>query len=529
MKAQGVRPALLWGLASLLALLFVGFQIQSSLDSGALALPSTYDDLNYFNDALPRLQTLYRDGGRAFFIGLWSNPPHAPLQTLLALAGFGLLGPTPWAAYVMNVVPLALLLRVFLGHATVRLQLSVSVVLTLALLGFPLLGLMVLDFRPDMLCALFIAAGAVVVVADPGFRSGSSRSFRLACGFFVGALLAKPTLAPVTIWVFGVAAAGMTACLSSSRAEAWRHGLLALRCGLVGGLLVLPYYLAALPHLIEYIHVNVFGSQASIWRHEYPPLESALYYLSGPGGRVAMGRAWLALVLVFVVLAAPAWLRRRRVAAGVALVFLAAYAGVTAPAMKSPYLGLVVPAVVLVTLAMLVIELLVRMPRHSQLLLASGLLLFSVLAWRPVSLRLWQEPASISKIQNYARLLTQTVDAVAAVPHLERRRLYFPLIAQYLNQDNLAFELRRRGLPVPATPELYFNRNLADHQTAIASSDLVVLFSDDCTLPIPWPASVTIRREITAAVAAAGAFEPIATIDGGPYGGNVIILRRKGS
>ncbi|NHN21648.1 hypothetical protein, partial [Bacillus amyloliquefaciens] len=61
-----------------------------------------------------------------------------------------------------------------------------------------------------------------------------------------------------------------------------------------------------------------------------------------------MGRAWLALVLVFVVLAAPAWLRRRRVAAGVALVFLAAYAGVTAPAMKSPYLGLVVPAVVLV-------------------------------------------------------------------------------------------------------------------------------------------------------------------------------------
>ena len=121
------------------------------------------------------------------------------------------------------------------------------------------------------------------------------------------------------------------------------------------------------------------------------------------------------------------------------------------------------------------------------------------------------------------------MDAIAAVPDLDRRRLYFPVIAQYLNQDNVAFELRRRGLPVPVTPELYFNSNLPDHQAAIDRADLVVLFSDDCTLPIPWPASVTIRKEIGAAVAASGAFEPIAQVAGGPYGGMIIILRRKAS
>jgi 4-amino-4-deoxy-L-arabinose transferase-like glycosyltransferase len=528
MTETPARPAVLWLSSILLALLFVGFQIQSSLHSGALSLPSTYDDLNYFNDALPRLGILYRDGGRAFLLGLLANPPHAPLQTFLALAGFGLFGPHPWAAYVMNMLPLTLLLRLLLGLAARALPLGTSVVLAAALLGFPLLGLMVLDFRPDMLCAMLTAAGALIVIADPRWRAGDRRSLQLACALFVGALLAKPTLAPVTVVVFGVAAVAVVALQSRSRAEARRLALLAMRCGGLGALIALPYYLAALPHLIEYIHVNVFGSQANIWRHQYSALDNALYYITGPGGHVAVGRAWLTLAGVLVLLALPILNRHRAVAAGVMLVALTAYASVTAPAMKSPYLGLVVPALILGLVTILSIALLLALPRRARLPLALVLLAFSAVAWRPVSLRLWNEPAPVSRIQNYGRILAETVDVIAAVPDLGRRHLYFPLIAQYLNQDNVAFELRRRGLPVPATPELYFNRNLADHEAAIRNADLVVLFSDDCTLPIPWPASVAIRKEIGAAVVASGAFEPIAKVDGGPYGGNVVILKRKG-
>ena len=262
----------------------------------------------------------------------------------------------------MNVLPLTLLLRLLLAFAARTLPLAVGVAVAIALLGFPLVGLMVLDFRPDMLCALLTAAGALVVVADPNWRAGDRRSFVLACALFVGALLAKPTLAPVTVVVFGVAAAVVVCLRARSRLDAWRLFWLGGRCGALGAALALPYYIAALPHLIEYIHVNVFGSQANIWKHKYSPLDNALYYLTGPGGNVAVGRAWLALTGIVLILALPSIAKQWRTSVGVLLVAVAGYSSVTLPAMKSPYLGMVVPALILGVVAILVINLLSALP-----------------------------------------------------------------------------------------------------------------------------------------------------------------------
>lgn len=509
----------LWLVAIALAALFTAFQIQSSLHSGQLSLPVTYDDVGYFNDALARLETLYRDGGRAFLSTFWANPPHAPLQTLLTLGAFGLFGPQHWAGAAMNAVPLALLLRLMLGYACRALPLSTSAVLAAAFLGFPLLGLLVLECRPDMLCALLTAAGALIVAADPRWRDGDRQTLAISTALFVGALLAKPTLAPVTAVVFGTAA--LSAILQAQdRKRAMR---LALICGGIAALLALPYYLAVLPRLYAYITVNAFGSNASIWRANLPWSEHAAYYLTGYGGKAAIGKPWLVLCGSLLLVAS---FPLRRAALAVLPVVLVAFASVTVPSMKSPFLGVIVGAFLLGVAVILTVSLLARLPQRVALAGAVVLLAFSAAAWRPAFLRLRGFDVPITQAEHFKRIYTQTADALVAIPDLANRRLYFPVITPYLNQENIEFELRRRELPVPIQmPAIYHDADIASHRKAIAQADVAVLFSDDSTLPGSWPASEAIRKEINAA--AAERFEPVAKIDGGPYPGQVMVFMRK--
>lgn len=525
MSAPNGRAA--WIVAATLSILFAAFQIQSSFHSGALSLPVTYDDVGYFNDALARLDVLYRDGGRAFLHGFWANPPHAPLQTLLALIGFGLFGPQRWAADAMNALPLALVVRVFLGFACRALPPSTASILAAALLAFPMFGLLMLEFRPDALCALLTAAGALTIAADPRWREGDRKTVIIATALFVGALLAKPTLAPVAVAIYGVAVVSVIILQSSSRTDAWRIARMALVSGGIGVLVVLPYYAAVFQRLYDYITVNAFGSQAGIWAKNSATPDPAIYYLTGPGGKVAIGTPFLALAVALLAIGAPMWIRRWRISVCVAALSFVAYASVTVPSMKSPFLGLVVPSFVLCITAILAVLLVGKLPARTSTAAALMLLAFAVLTWRPVSLRLFGGSVPATQAQHFTRIYDQTADALAAIPDLGQRRLYVPVIAQYLNPDNIEFELRRRGLPAPAMENLFFNANISAHRAAIDRAGMVVLFSDDSTLPLPWPASTSIRKEINEAVAATGAFETIAKIDGGPYLGHVLVLRRK--
>lgn len=531
MIEKAARPVVLWLLSIVLAALFAAFQIQSSLHYGSLSVPVTYDDVGYLNDALGRLDVLYRSDGWTFLKSFWINPPHAPLQTALALVGFGLFGPRPWAADVMNALPLSAVLFLFLGFASRSLPLAVAAVLAVALLGYPLLSLLVLEFRPDMLCALLTSIGALTVVADPRWRKGQRISLATTIALFVGALLAKPTLAPVTVAVFGVAVLTVIALHSNSWGEAKQIAWVAVICGGLGALIALPYYVAVLPRLIGYISINAFGANANLWRANISLSEHVLYYLSGSGGDVAISRGWLALGCATLILALPILIRARRTAFAVFLVALAGYASVTVPTMKSPFLGVIVSAFVLCILAVLVVTLLDRLPAQLSLVAAIALLAFSVVIWRPVALAMRNAatPANAAQAQHYSRIYAQTAGAIASIPDLERRQLYFPVISQYLNPDNIEFELRRRALPVPGTPRVYLDGDISSHEALLAKSDLVVLFSDESTLPMPWPASSIIRKEIGAAVAASNSFEPIATVDGGLFPGKVLVLKRKGT
>ena len=524
------RPILLWVLSFALAIIFVTFQIQSSIHSGALSLPPTYDDVGYFNDALQRLDLLYRTGAAAMFKNLWSNAPHAPLSTVLAMLGFCLMGRHPWAADAMNALPLALVLRLMLGTACRMLPLSCGLPLVSAFLGFPIFGLLILEFRPDMLCAIFAAAGTVIVVADPRWRAGECRTWLISTALFVGAMLAKPTLAPVTIFVFAIAVVAVTTLHARTRQNVRSMSSVALKSGGLGLILVLPYYASAFSHIYEYIHTNAFGSQASVWALKLSVQDHLLYYLVGPGGSAAIGRAWLLLSVALVLGALPLLRHQWRTVLGVGSVGIAAYASVTIPAMKSPFIGLIVPAFMLAVVFVGTLVIASRLERHAAVTASTALLAISMLTWTPVSMRLWNLTISSTQSENYQRIFTETVNAIATVPELAKRTLYFPVIAQYLNQDNVEFELRRRNLDTPMAALVYLNGDINFQRKELAKSDLVVLFSHDSSLPLPWPASSGIRKEITAAVAQAGAFDTIAEIDGGTrYPGKVWVLRRKGS
>ncbi|PNG59497.1 MULTISPECIES: hypothetical protein [unclassified Variovorax] len=516
-----------WIAAALLAALFAAFQIQSSLYSGALSLPVTYDDVGYFNDALARLEALHHDGGLAFIKGFWSNPPHAPLQTLLALIAFGVFGPHPWAADAMNAIPLTIILRLFLGFTIRALPMATATILTAALLAFPLLGLLIVEFRPDALCALLTAAGAMTIAADPRWRAGEQKTVAVASALFVGALLAKPTLAPVTVVVFGVAAAATAFIQTQSKEEALRVSRMAILSGAIAALVVLPYYAAVSQRLYEYITVNAFGSQAAVWAKNAATLDPAAYYLTGPGGKAAIGTPWLALSGALLVVSAPWWAQSWRVALSAAIAAGAAYAGVTAPSMKSPFIGLVVPAFVLCITAILAALFISKMPRWLGFAFALCMLIFALLTWRPVALRLWGTTVPTAQAQHFNRIHMQTVDVLEAIPNIGQRKLYFPVIAQYLNRDNLEFELRRRGLSPPSMPVSYMVGDIQGQKQMLADSDLAILFSDESTLPLPWPPSAGIRKDINAAVAAEGAFEEIGAVDAGPYLGRIVVLKRK--
>jgi hypothetical protein len=516
-----------WIAAAILAVLFAAFQIQSSLYSGALSLPVTYDDVGYFNDALVRLEALHHNGGLAFIKGFWSNPPHAPLQTLLALIAFGLLGPHPWAADAMNAIPLTIILRLFLGFTIRALSTAVAIILTAALLAFPLLGLLIVEFRPDALCALLTATGAMTIAANPRWRAGDQKTVAVASALFVGALLAKPTLAPVTVVVFGVTAAATAFVQSRSKEETMRVVRMAALSGAIAALVVLPYYAAVSPRLYEYITVNAFGSQAAVWAKNAATPNPAAYYLTGPGGKAAIGTPWLAMAGALLVIAAPWWARNWRVTLSSAIAAGVAYAGVTAPSMKSPFIGLVVPAFLLCIAAILAALFVSKVPRRPGFAFALCMLVFALLSWRPVSLRLWGTTMPAVQTQHLKRIHMQTADILAAIPNIGQRKVYFPVIAQYLNQDNLEFEFRRRGLQPPSMPISYMIGDIQGQTQALAKSDLAIVFSDESALPLPWPPSAAIRQEINAAVAATGAFEEIGTVDAGPYMGRIVVLRRK--
>src|SRR5208283_2046223 len=189
------KPGALWLQAGLVTAFFSALMIRQSMQHGRLALPPTFDDVSYFNDGTNYLSILDSQGFVGLFKTYLAAPPHAPISTGAALAGFALLGIHNWVGAVTNAV--ALLFFSVLYVRTARdLTITQSTLLLSALWLSPFVGITLIWFRSDMIGSLLVAVGTVYVVTRSDWVT-NRRSQVIAAAFCGLSLWAKPTIFPL--------------------------------------------------------------------------------------------------------------------------------------------------------------------------------------------------------------------------------------------------------------------------------------------------------------------------------------------
>ncbi len=483
-----------WIWSAALAVLFTAIQIQTSLASGSLSLPPTYDDLAYLNDAVRRLEIFQSAGIWKLITDFCSQPPHSPLHSLLAFLGFSIFGVNHWAAIAMNALPLALLLRLFFFYSR-SIHSGLSVAFSLFLLMVPYAGILIIDFRPDMLCAMLTAVGCIALVTRPWI--GDVKHSALVGILFGSALLSKPAIFPLTLGCYGLAMI-LSSIPHYKTGSGWKilgksWLWLSVSVLLVAG----PFYLIAGSKVVGYIIRNMFSEGAEVWIVRMPLAEKLVYYLGGPGGRPIMGR-WLYFIsgsLLIYAFVLGAYRERRYATISTFLLIIFVYLVVSFTGNKTPFLGIAFSAFLIVATVAAWIASVSLVPTQWARLLTVAMLCIGMVLFKFPAAMLWGGNASSQIIEGRNRMANAIVDALVADQDLARRTVYQPVIAPYLNTDTLQFLIKLRNKPRPNWRAPYLSAKIEDHQAAIAESDYVILYSLNSTDVIPWLPSLRLRSE----------------------------------
>jgi hypothetical protein len=433
-------------------------------------------------DAANRLETFYAAGVPALLAQYAAGPPHSPLHSLIAFSGFAALGVHHWAAIAVIIVPLALLIRLFF-HLAEGLPTWLIAAFVGALLLTPFAGLFVIEFRPDLLCALLTATGCLIIVLRPW--AFERRDATIAGGLFGLALLSKPAIFLLTIASFGLAMGLASLPYLRTRAMwpalarswAWTWGL--------GALFALPHFIYAAPGIIDYIVANMFSEQAKLWVPKMALRDTLLYYLTGPGS-ISLG-PWKAVVLGSWAAFGLVFLKARTAlysAACVVALIAFNYAVVTATGNKSPFLGIAFPAFLIASIAAAWLFLAYRLPMRAMasatvILLCIGLVLFKF----PAQI-LWGSSLDPVHIENRNRNAILVAGILAADPAIAQKTVYQPVISLYMTLDTLGFLLAERHKPRPKWASPFFSAKIEDHQAALSRSHYAIVFTPDSSEPL---------------------------------------------
>jgi hypothetical protein len=206
-----------------------------------------------------------------------------------------------------------------------------------------------------------------------------------------------------------------------------------------------------------------------------------------------------------------------------------AYAVVTfAVKIKSRFIGIIVPAFLLVTLAVMVISLLHRWRKQSDRAPAIAAAILCVLALASFSspaFRAWRTHMDPITANTRHTVLQQIVDALASDLQLQHKTVYRPVIATSANPDTVTFELYARRRPPPAWQQFYWTTDAETHRKAVDQSDYAILFSPDYSQASNMPTSHAIEQ-INRIVTDGGSFELMARIEDPWAKGYVTIWRR---
>jgi hypothetical protein len=503
-QGSGLRD---WLVSFAVMAVFAAIQIRVSFETGSLAFPPTYDDVSYFISGASYLAPFDQFGLRAILHQFYTTPPHAPMSTALAFLGFSVLGVKAWAGPAINAVVLALFLRGFLGIAS-GLPFGQTMMLIVALLGFPLVGETLMVFKPDMFCSLLIAAGAFYILLRPDWLH-SPRNQVIAGLLFGAALWAKPTVFHLTAALFW--AAMLLASLRSLRRRDIRTPIFAALVTTATGIVIsLPYYAIAFHDVVDYIWTTAFGSQASVWVKQISLREHLLYYLTGAIGASSLG-LWLYVgAAIGVAAVATFWWRGDRsalyrAALVVGMVALG-YLAVTIPTFKGPH-GLPFAALFLGATAIGAVSLIRRLPSPLAWGTCVLLLLFSAwqFAWPYV-----RDHGAANPVFAASRwkMLHEIVDAIG---DKETGGIFYnttPVL--YLNDYTIAFQQYAEGRLPLASDVGSFTIDPQEQLEKISRAELILAPTPETIDIFPQlpAASKENRAETIKLIEATGLFQP---------------------
>lgn len=289
-KADATPPRRNWPAIAALgaaSVVWTATYLRHSWRQARLVLPPLYDDVVYLLDGARRVAGLH-DGGLVGLVrSLVEYPPKSLIATVHATLAFLLFGVHEWAPYLFNIfVVFAILLSAEWAMRPLPAWPRVGV--CLLLLGCPILGRAVNEFRPDFYGAFALAAAAFAALDRPLLGSSRGRLFLL--GLLVGvSVAAKPTATPAALVLAGLAfGLGIVIDLrGTARGEQAGRAIGWVAFG--ASVLPLMYAPFGAESTWTYVEHNLFGPGAELWTPDLTPEEGLLYYLTGDGGRHMLG------------------------------------------------------------------------------------------------------------------------------------------------------------------------------------------------------------------------------------------------
>ena len=301
-----------------ITVLFFSAVISRSFYDGRLDSPLTHDDVNFFIEGIQHLTLLRTKGFLALADDLIHGSLHAPIRTYQAMLAYLMCGINDWAPYVSNII----LVFFFFGFSAYLLRDCPTVVLVAALITLVLLPLSsnaFTEFAPEIICSLFTAMGAVLMVRLPVIAAPLRSRFVAGLCFAVG-FLGHPSAFPFT-----AIALMATVGLAFLRDIVWNGRFGQWRAGIAYSLLnvLLSVWLPALymvPRHGEYVtyFYDALFNHAEAWRWLETSgkvggrLQHVIFYLFGEGGQFMFGDRLLAYAGIILLGFAAAWWNKNR-------------------------------------------------------------------------------------------------------------------------------------------------------------------------------------------------------------------------
>jgi drug/metabolite transporter superfamily protein YnfA len=179
------------------SLLLAAAAMSRSFYDGRLASPITHNDVNYFLIGIRYVVMLREQGFSAIFNNIIHTAQHAPITSYQAMLAYLIFGINDWSPYVSNLVYVLLFLGV-VAYLVRDCPVVMLVASVLTVISMPLTSATLTEFAPELVCSLFTAIGAVLMLRLP--LVGAPLGPRLRAGFcFCLGFLAHPSAFAFTL------------------------------------------------------------------------------------------------------------------------------------------------------------------------------------------------------------------------------------------------------------------------------------------------------------------------------------------